>query len=416
MARPDSTPEPRPPGHLQRTLTRLGWPSNPTPVSLADKLKIALGAGLAIFCTGLIGSQVMEASASLCMVASMGASTVILFAVPHSPMGSRWAVIGGHLLSGFIGVTCARWLPDTWIAAGVAVGLAIFVMHLARCLHPPGGASALVPVLGGASVQGLGYQFLLLPLGLNVAVLLILAQVLRRRTKPPANAAPPTVADADPPPLERLGIRADDLRAALRDINAFVDVSEGELTEIYNLAAYRAYRREFGEQTCARIMTRRVVTVEFATELEEAWALMQTKQVKALPVIDRSRHVIGILTQTDFFRHATVEPLDGLGDRLRRLLRPTPGPTSTKPEVAGQIMSAPALTVRADTALADLVPLLAGRGIHQVPVVDERNKLVGLATQSDLIAALYRNLDREVFADSGSARLPDGPPRQEGPR
>lgn len=411
MARPAAMPEPRRPGRLRRVLARLRWPSNPTPVSLADKLKIALGAGLAISCTGLVGSQAMEASASLCMVASMGASTVILFAVPHSPMGSRWAVIGGHVLSGLIGVTCARWIPDTWIAAGLAVGLAIFVMHLTRCLHPPGGASALIPVLGGTSVQSLGYQFVLLPLGLNVAVLLILAQALRRRTKPPAPAAPP---DADPPPLERLGIRADDLRAALRDINAFVDVSEGELAEIYNLAAYRAYRREFGEQTCARLMTRRVVAVEFATELEEAWALMRAERVKALPVIDRSRHVIGILTQTDFFRHALVEPLDGLGDRLRRLLRPTPGPTSTKPEVAGQIMSAPALTVREDTALADLVPLLAGRGIHQVPVVDGRNKLVGLVTQSDLIAALYRNLDREAFADPGPA--PPPPTAAEGTR
>jgi CBS domain-containing membrane protein len=409
MDRPAATPEQRPPGRLRRVLARLGWPSNPTPVGLADKLRIALGAGLAISCTGLAGGQIMEASASLCMVASMGASTVILFAVPHSPMGSRWAAIGGHVLSGLIGVTCARWIPDTWIAAGLAVGLAIFVMHLARCLHPPGGASALIPVLGGSSVQGLGYQFVLLPLGLNVAVLLILAQALRRRAKPPVAAVP----DADPPPLERLGIRAGDLRAALRDINAFVDVSEGGLAEIYNLAAYRAYRREFGEQTCARVMTRRVVTVEFATELEEAWALMRAERVKALPVIDRSRHVIGILTQTDFFRHATVEPLDGLGDRLRRLLRPTPGPTSTKPEVAGQIMSAPALTVREDAALADLVPLLAGRGIHQVPVVDERNKLVGLVTQSDLIAALYRNLDREVFADPGPARPPPSPNLQQ---
>jgi CBS domain-containing membrane protein len=391
----------------QRWTSRAFWPSDPTPVGLADRLKIALGAGLAIFFTGLAASGIMESSASLCMLASMGASTVILFAVPHSPMGSRWAVAGGHLLSGLIGVSCSRWIADPWLAAGLAVGLAVFAMHTTRCLHPPGGASALIPVLGGDGVKALGYQFLLLPLGLNVAVLLILAGVLRRRPKPPGSAAvPPAAPDADPPPLERLGIRADDLRAALRDINAFVDVSEGELTEIYNLAAYRAYRREFGEQTCARIMTRRVVTVEFATELEAAWTLMRTEGVKALPVVDRSRRVVGILTQTDFFRHARAEPLAGLGDRLRRLLRPTPGPTSSKPEVAGQIMTTPVVAVREDAPIADLVPLLAERGIHQVPVVDGRDKLVGLVTQSDLIAALYRNLDRDIFAEAGRPPSP----------
>jgi CBS domain-containing membrane protein len=188
-------------------------------------------------------------------------------------------------------------------------------------------------------------------------------------------------------------------------MNAFVDASEGELREIYNLAARRAYRREVGEQTCARIMPREVVTVEFATELEEAWKLMQQQRIKALPVIDRGRHVIGILTGADFFRHASPEPLDGLESRLRRLVRPTPGLTSTKPEVAGQIMTSPVVTAREHAPIADLVPLLAGHGIHQVSIVDEHNKLVGLVTQSDLIAALYSNLDREVFAEPKRAHV-----------
>jgi CBS domain-containing membrane protein len=341
------------------------------------------------------------------MLASMGASAVILFAVPHSPMARGWPVAGGHLVSALIGVGCRIWISDTWAAAALALALSLLAMQFLRCLHPPGGATALVPVLGGESIDALGYGFLFTPVSLNVAALLVLARIFRPETRPQAAAGlPPEVSRHDPPPLERLGIRTDDLRAALHDMNAFVDASEGELREIYNLAALRAYRREFGEQTCARIMTREVVTVEFATELEEAWRLMQGERIKALPVVDRGRHVIGIVTRADFFRHVSAEPLDGLGARLRRLVRPTPGQTSAKPEVAGQIMTAPVVTVRADAPIAEVVPLLAGRGIHQVPIVDERRKLVGLVTQSDLIAALYRNLEREVFTPPVREQVP----------
>ncbi|MGZ8245179.1 HPP family protein [Methylomagnum sp.] len=385
---------------LTQWLRRLAfWPPEPTPVGAREKLKIAGLAGLAIFCAGLIGSRFSGDGGVLPLLASMGASTVILFAVPHSPMAGNWAVFGGHLLSGLIGVTCAHWIADTWTAAALAVGLAIFAMHSARCLHPPGGASALIPVLGGETVRALGYQFLLTPLALNVVVLLALARIFVRHSKPARpTAAPPSEAPPDLPPLERLGIRTEDLRAALRDINAFVDVSEGELNEIYNLAASRAYRREFGEQTCASIMTRQVATVEFGTDLDDAWALMQARKIKALPVIDRGHHVIGIVTLADFFRHAQVEQFDGMGEKLRRLIRRTPGLTSVKPEAVGQIMAAPVVTAREETPIADLVPLLSERGIHQIPIVDQRNKLVGLVTQSDLIAALYRNLDPGVFS------------------
>jgi CBS domain-containing membrane protein len=118
---------------------------------------------------------------------------------------------------------------------------------------------------------------------------------------------------------------------------------------------------------------------------------MCQERVKALPVIDRARHVIGIVTLADFFRHVEVEGFDSLGKRLGRLIRQTPGVVSRKPEVAGQIMSAPVVTAREDDVLVDLVPVLCERGIHQVPVVDARGKLAGWITQSDLIAALYRD-------------------------
>jgi CBS domain-containing membrane protein len=361
-------------------------------VSVREKLRAALWACLAIGLSGLLARPYVEGLGVAILLPSMGASAVILFAVPHSPMAKPWALWGGHLLSGCIGLACARGIPDVALAAALAAGSSIFVMHWLGCLHPPGGASALIPVLGGPAVQALGLQFLLTPLGLNVAVMFLASQAYLRLL--PVRIAPaPPPADGGihgPNPMERLGIRGEDLRAALRDIDEFIDVDERGLRELYNLAAARAFRREFGELTCARIMSKAPWSVEFGDELETVWATMQAHKIKALPVVDRGRHVLGIITLTDFFRHARVERHDGLKEKVRKLIRPTGMTHSDKPEVAGQIMSYPALTARADAHIGEVARLLTERGVHQAPIVDERGKLAGIVTQTDLIAALYR--------------------------
>lgn len=363
-----------------------------SPLSLYEKIRTGLVGGLAIFLAGWIANLSLGGDGvKMLLVASMGASAVILFAMPHSPVAKPWSLVGGHCISATIGIFCAILIPHTWVAAAVAVGLSIFAMHLARCLHPPGGASALTTVLGGESVKALGFQFLLTPLALNVAVLLLISLLYQRLflAKPPLPAAQP---GAQTKPTERLGIKTEDLRAALAEMDEFVDVDERELNEIYQLAAVHAFRREFGEITAADVMTPEPWSVEFGTELEQVWALMREHRIKALPVIDRGRHVIGIVTQSDFFRHARAEQFRSLGGKLRDLLRPSTTITSDKPEVVGQIMTAPAFTAGTHQHLAELAPLLTERGIHQVPVVDGRNKLAGMITQTDLIAALYRSM------------------------
>ena len=96
------------------------------------------------------------------IVPSMGASAVLLFAVPHSALGQLWNVIGGHLISDAIGAACYQWLPSNGIAAGASVGLAIGAMYYTRCIHPPGGATALAAVIGGQNIHALGYRISLL--------------------------------------------------------------------------------------------------------------------------------------------------------------------------------------------------------------------------------------------------------------
>lgn len=367
-----------------------------TPVSTAEKLRGGSAAFVSVLAMGLIAGYFIEAGDMPLLLASMGASSLLLFAASHSPMAQPWPLLGGHLVSALVGVTCARFIPDPILASAVAVALAIVFMQLLHCLHPPGAATTLLAVLGGAKVQALGYSFLAVPLGINLAVLLPLAiafnNLLPGRRYPAALFPPRTETHRhrNPRPLDRLGISEEDLQSALIEMNSYLDVSRDDLNHIYNRAGMLAYRRKLGEITCGDIMSRDLTTAEFATDLEEAWHQLHIHKVKAIPVTDRARRVIGIVTVADFLKRANLKTYETFRDRLLNFIRRTPGVTSEKPEVVGQIMSAPVLTAEEGMHIVQLVPLLSDRGLHHIPVVDRESRLVGMVTQSDLIAALYR--------------------------
>jgi CBS-domain-containing membrane protein len=171
-------------------------------------------------------------------VASMGASAVLLFAAPHGALSQPWPVFGGHIVSALVGVACARWLGgEPMLAASLAVALAIAAMYGLRCLHPPGGATALYAVLGGETVHALGYGYLFSPVLLNVVVLLAVAVAFnapfawRRYPQSWHRRAQPVAA-----PVEESMIPHSSLVYALSQIDTFVDVSEEDLQRIYALA------------------------------------------------------------------------------------------------------------------------------------------------------------------------------------
>ena len=125
----------------------------------------------------LISQTYLGLSGSASLVASMGASAVLLFAVPHGPLSQPWAVAGGHLVSAVIGVACAQLNAQPFIASALAVALAISAMYYLRCIHPPGGATALTAVTGGDAVHALGFHYILSPVLLNVLVILLVAML-----------------------------------------------------------------------------------------------------------------------------------------------------------------------------------------------------------------------------------------------
>ncbi len=208
-----------------------------------ERVVSMLGGALAIAAVFLVASR--YSAAPVGVLASMGASAVLLFAVPHGALSQPWPVIGGHLMSASIGILCARHVDATLPAAALAVGLAIGAMHVARCIHPPGGATALFTA---ASLDAPpSWWFLLDPVLINVMVVLAIAVVFNglfgwRRY-------PVALSRREPPPAVVPSIRHESFVYALSEMDTFVDVSEHDLLRIYDLAVGR--ERESALETAA---------------------------------------------------------------------------------------------------------------------------------------------------------------------
>lgn len=140
-----------------------------------EKWISALGGLVSLSGILLISHASLGLEGASTLVASMGASAVLLFAVPHGPLSQPWPLLGGHTVSALIGISCAKLLQDPVLAAALAVALAIGAMHYLNCIHPPGGATALSAVVGGEAVHQLGYQYLLTPVLFNAVTILLIA-------------------------------------------------------------------------------------------------------------------------------------------------------------------------------------------------------------------------------------------------
>ena len=364
------------------------------PLAPLERRKAAIGAMLGVILAG--GMLALFPAGDMWLVAVLGATAIILFALPHSPLAQPWSVLGGYLVAAVASLVAASLVPSFLLAAGLALGATVWCMTRFKCMHPPGGALVLVVVSEGVPTLGHAGHILLVALGNAIAILLaalLINNFLLRRSYPQCRVTPVPSPHrgSDLAPGERSGLSHDDIEHAVQSLGSFVDVQEGELVRIFNAAVAHAFERHMAT-SCRDVMTRDVVTVEFGTDLEDAWNLLRRHKVKALPVVDSFRRIVGIVTVADFLRQLDDTPAAGLAVRLQGFLRRTPGTASEKAEVVGQIMTTSVYTAAEDMAVAELVHRLADAGFHHVPIVDERRRLVGMVTQSDLIAALHRHV------------------------
>lgn len=339
------------------------------------------------------------------LTVSMGASAVLLFVLPSSSLSQPWAFAGGHLVSALIGISCAQWIPGLMPAAALAVAASIIAMHYLNCMHPPGGAAALLAVAGGDSIHALGYQFLLTPILLNVIIMLVCLFVYRK-----LSGLHQSRAKSDDHGLDhnwhrseedwlvtRLPFSEQDLAHAMAEMDTYLDITLEDLNTIYSHALQQAYSQDLDGIYCRDAMSYPAISVDYDTQLEEVWRLFKQHNIRGLPVVNNFQRVIGIITVNDFISsarqldgaQATMEKPDkhGLAARLAELRQATPGFESTKPEVAGQIMSSPVITADEGQLIAELMPLFTQHAIHHIPVLDNKRKLSGILTREDVMAA-----------------------------
>lgn len=371
--------EPPPPSAALRRWLGNFWPA-PLGIDRREHLRMACGAALGVLLSALLArwwANVWGIEAPW-MLASVGASAVLVFGLPSSPLAQPWPVLAGSTLSALVGALCALLLPDVAWSGALAVGLALALMVQLRCLHPPGGALALFVVLN----HGGGVHLAVFPVLFNVVALLVVAvayNTLTGRSYPhpqrPARQAVPaggfTVADVD---------------AALAHYNQVLDISRADLEGLLHQVGRAAFQRTLGELRCTDIMSSPPFAVEQGVSLKEAWALLRREQIKALPVVDGQRQVVGIVTVADFMRLVNLDVHEGLGQRLRALVM---GRGQQPTQVQG-IMTRAVQVAGAAQHVMDLVPLFSQGGHHHIPIVDEGQRLVGIITQTDLVRALAK--------------------------
>lgn len=214
-----------------------------TPGGQLEKWLSGIGAMLGLAVVYIVNAEVLMVDQAHLLIASMGASAVLLFAIPHSPLAQPYSLVAGHALSCAIGIFFSRNLP--WpMAPAAAVGIAIISMYYLRCLHPPGGATALAAAIGSDAGNPLGYAFVITPIVIDALCLVAFAILFNYffpwRRYPiilmKAGARETAASDA----IHNIGIDRNDLSYALRHMESFVDVDEQDLEKIYALALEHA--------------------------------------------------------------------------------------------------------------------------------------------------------------------------------
>lgn len=353
-------------------------------IKLAEQFRGASGAAVGIAVTALISRLVLGPWGDLpWLLAPLGASAVLVFVLPSSPLGQPWAVIGSQVVSTLVGLLCAAWIPDPGLAAGLAVGLSIAAMFGMRCLHPPGGGMALVAVLS----TSLKPELLLLVVTLNTVLLVAVACVYHpatghrypHRSFAQAAAAPSPAQPSETGTSQGPRFSAADLDEALKHYREVLDVSRDDLETLLHEAEAAAYRRTLGSLRVRETMSRDPVVVSPTTWMSQAWDTMRLRGVKALPVVDEAGALVGILTRSDCLR---ATPLHG------RFEDETPQASQSPSMTVQWWMSRQVTAAREGQSLIELLSVFSQAGHHHLPVVNAAGRLVGILTESDVVRAL----------------------------
>jgi len=206
---------------------------------------MALGTMLSVWlCSLVFGLQVAQH-----LIGPLGASAVLLFAVSSGALAQPWSIVGGYLCAGVTALLVSHVLGRTLGSAGLAAGIAVILMCWLRCLHPPAGAVAATTVLADPATIAMDWMALG-PVMLSALVMLVCALAYNNLTRvryPKRPSEPVPMVPADHPPIDSRAITAEDLKQALADMDAFIDVTPEDLEQLIHQSELHARRRSIGE-------------------------------------------------------------------------------------------------------------------------------------------------------------------------
>ncbi|WP_050526975.1 HPP family protein [Pseudorhodobacter aquimaris] len=359
-----------------------------------EMLRACIGAGVGLTCcTFLVRLTMTPANAAgpdptLLLIAPLGATAMLAFAVPSSPLAQPWAAVVGNTVSAFIGVVMVMLVAEPWMALGLSVTCAMIAMMLLRATHPPAAGVALGAVLTADAVREAGFSYVFSPVLLDTVLLLAVAVVYNRMTgrvypfRQPVDHGPRTVEGAGLRPM----IKSADLSSILQRLRLDVNIGPADLARLIDAAHSLAAEHLFDGVRSAQIMTRKLVTADPQMPVSQIAALFRLHKVRTLPVIGFDGAFQGLVSEADLVR--TLHKPDSAGDdnMLSRLLRAS---RDVVEPVAAEVMVTTVGTATKDTPLGVLVDLLAEGDQQAVPVLDA-GRMVGIITRADLVAALAR--------------------------
>lgn len=202
-------------------------------VAWSERIRAAVGALIGLLVTVALGRILGElVGINEWVMASLGASALLIFVMPSSPMAQPWAVIGGNVLSALVGVTCFHFIANPIFALPIAAACAILGMFTLRCLHPPAAAVALIAVLGQIET----YRYVFFPVMIDSVALCLVAMAYNTLTGKHYPTRPPKQAP-DLPSEKRSREQAEKtLDALLTEYQEVMDVDRAELIKIIQSA------------------------------------------------------------------------------------------------------------------------------------------------------------------------------------
>ncbi|EYD72893.1 CBS-domain protein-containing membrane protein [Rubellimicrobium mesophilum DSM 19309] len=359
-----------------------------------EALRAGLGALIGLGVAGLLVlSPGLDLRLGLYMIAPFGATSVLIFAVPNSPLAQPWSAVVGNTLAAVVGILVVRLVEDPALRIALAVGLSVVALSLARAVHPPAGAVAMTAAMNPDAIHELGFRFALAPVAVGSALLVVVgiayAHLTGRRYPFRHYDDERAHRTADHPAVERLGLSEAELTDILRRYRQSLNLGVEDLARLIGAAEMQAASHQAGPLTAADIMSRDLVTVHPDTPLSEVADLFRLHAFTSLPVVDGSDRFLGVIFQLHLIRRAREDSLHLKMDfaaAMARLL----DPEREAPVRAADIMAVGTPRVAPTTPVSALLPLLAENESDAVPVMTQDRTIVGIVTQTDLIAALAR--------------------------